>query len=234
MNMFERKKIFLLKRKIDICRLKAHNNGRFSLFDAKFAIDFFSKNLNYGKLKSYYDFILDWDEMCNLPYEVGIMLDKLTANNTVMIHRTNLNLDVNSEGLTINDALYNIMYDGLKNYGHLNAGGGVSFNSKPPSLTLTMTPLVGLTGYINLVSSYKSNDVIVVVTFPKDKVNSDGEIVDDSKIADVYDLSETYPRVKREFMVGVILKKNNKLDEFYTRDEIINAKDNTKSVNINR
>ena len=85
-----------------------------------------------------YDMILGWDEICNLPYGVGVSLDRLANDSTVMIHRTRLDLDRDSQGLNYNEALHSIMDEGLKNYGHMNAVGGGAFSSEPPSLTLTM------------------------------------------------------------------------------------------------
>ena len=234
MNVFEDKKIKLLKEKIKVHRNDAHKKGKFSLFDAKFSMDIFSVDTNYDYLKWNYEMILDWDKMCNLPYEVGISLDKLANENVVMIHRANLELDTNRKGLICNEALHSIMNEGLKNYGHMNAMGGGAFSAIPPSLTLTMTPLTGIAGYINLLSSYHSNDAIVIAAFPKELVNIDGEIIDKSTYDKIYDLSEFPPKVRREFMVGTILKKDNCLDEFYTRDEIVNSFDNTKTENIHR
>lgn len=234
MKLFEIKKINLLKEKIAVHKNEAHKNGRFSLFDADFSNAIFSKKGSYDYFKFNYEMILGWDELCNLPYDVGIYLDKLATDNTVMIHRARLGLDTNSEGLICNEALHSIMNEGLKNYGHMNAVGGGAFSADPSPLTLTMTPLKGITGYINLLSSYHSNDVIVVASFPKELVNDDGEIINDPTFDKVYDLSEFPPKVRREFMVGTILKKNNGLDEFYTRDEIVNAFDNTKTSNINK
>lgn len=227
-------KINLLKEKIKAHRDDAHKNGRFSLFDAKFSIDVFSKEASYDYLRWTYEMISEWDKLCNLSYEAGISLDKLANDNTVMIHRARLDLDTNSEGLACNEALHSIMNEGLKNYGHMNAIGGGAFSVSPPSLTLTMTPLKGMAGYINLLSSYHSNDAIVVAAFPKELVNSDGEIINNPTCDKVYDLSGFPPKVRREFMIGTILKKNNGLDEFYTRDEIVNSFNNTKTGNVNR
>ena len=81
MNIFEKRKISLLKQKIEAHKFDAHNHGRFSLFDAKFVVNSFNKNLNYESAKSYYEIIEDWDEKCNLLYEVGISLDKLATDN---------------------------------------------------------------------------------------------------------------------------------------------------------
>lgn len=219
--MFENTKIKLLKDKVKLRRDAAHKEGRFSLFDAKFATDIFSKGIKYEYLSIHYEMISGWDEICNLPYGVGVSLDRLANDSTVMIHRTRLDLDRDSQGLTCNEALHSIMDEGLKNYGHMNAVGGGAYSSEPPSLTLTMTPLTGISGYINLLASYHDNDAIIIAALPKELVDSNGYIIDNVPWNKIYDLSEHPPKVKREFMVGAILKKNNGLDEFYTRDEIV-------------
>ena len=219
--MFENTKIMLLKEKVKIRRNAAHKKGRFSLFDAKFATDIFSKGTKYEYLNLSYDMISGWDEICNLPYDVGVSLDRLANDSTVMVHRTRLDLDRDSQGLTCNEVLHSIMDEGLKNYGHMNAVGGGAFSSEPPSLTLTMTPLTGISGYINLLGSYHDNDTTIIAAVPKELVDSKGYVNKNVPWDKVYDLSEYPPKVKREFMVGAILKKNNGLDEFYTRDEIV-------------
>lgn len=219
--MFENTKIMLLKEKVKIRRNAAHKEGRFSLFDAKFATDAFSKSTNYEYLSMNYEMISGWDEMCNLPYGVGVSLDRLANDSIVMVHRTRLNLDMDSQGLNCNEALHNIMDEGLMNFGHMNAVGGGAYSSEPPSLTLTMTPLKGISGYINLLGSYHDNDTTIIAAFPKELVDSEGYVNKNVSWDKVYDLSGDTPRVKREFMVGAILKKNNGLDEFYTRDEIV-------------
>ncbi len=227
MNILERRKVRLLKQKIELCKKNMHNKGKFSLFNTKFAKEYLSKDLDYEALKWIYDVITGWEEYNNIPYNVGESLDKLTEENIVMIHRTKLDLDKNKEGLEYNSKLLNIMSDGLINYGHANAVGGGAYSNEPPSLTLTMTPLEGLTGYINLVSSYKENDIVIFAAFPKELLDKDGQIIDMSRYSDIYDLSEYPPKIKKEYMLGALLKKDNGLDEFYTRDEIINTKENS-------
>lgn len=234
MKIFEDRKITLLREKVEAHKRDAHINGKFSLFDAKFSKDAFSGNNSYDYLNWHYDLLLDWDEKCNLPYEIGVSLDKLAEDNTVMIHRTRLDLDSDSSGLDCNDSLYSIMNDGLKNYGHANAVGGGAYSDLPPSLTLTMTPLTGTAGYINLLASYHSNDAVIISAFPKDLVDSTGEIINNPTYDQVYDLSEYPPRVRKGFMVGAILKKNNGLDEFYTRDEIIDSYNNSKKSGVSK
>lgn len=226
------KKILLLQEKINLHRTNAHKQGRFSLFDAKFARDIFDNNKNYEYLWSLYEIIEDWDVSCNLPYDVGYSLDRLANDYTVMIHRTNLGLNKNKPGLEYNKKLLNIMEKGLMNFGHANAvSAGTSSYIIP--LTLTMTSLKGLTGYINLISSYKSNDAIIIATFPKELVNDNGYLATRAKYSDIYDLNaEKIPIVKKEFLTGIILKKTNKLDEFYSRWKVIDTIGETHKFKI--
>ena len=227
MNIIEKEKIRLLKKKIELCKKDMNNKGKFSLFNASFAMDYLERDLDYESLNWFYEVITGWDKYNNIPYDVGVALENLSKDNIVMIHRTKLDLDKNKEGLEYNSKLHNIMSGGLINYGHANAVGGGSFSSEPPELTLTMTPLVGMTGYINLVASYKSNDVTIFAAFPKDLIDKYGHILDDSKYNNIYDLSEYPPKIRTEYMLGALLKKDNGLDEFYTRDEIVNTKEAT-------
>lgn len=227
MNIFERRKVRLLKQKIELSKKDMHNKGKFSLFDANFVKEHLAKDLDYEAIKWIYDVITGWDKHNNIPYNVGESLDKIAEENIVMIHRTKLDLDKNKEGLEYSSKLHNIMNEGLINFGHANAVGGGAYSKEPPSLTLTMTPLSGLPGYINLVSSYKENDTVIFAAFPKNLLDKDGQIIDISRYSDIYDLSEYPPRVKKEYMMGALLKKDNGLDEFYTRDEIINTKENS-------
>lgn len=237
MNIIEKRKIALLKKKVELKKETAMKNGKFSLFHTKFSNDIFNNPKSYEGLKSTYEILESWEDICNLPYNVGVSLDAFVndPNLVVMIHRANLSLDKNISGLPNSETLQDIMENGLINYGHLNAYGGSALIGVP-DLALTMTSMKGLSGYINLVSSYKDNDTIIISAFPKAKydengklisglVDEDGHIVDKSKASEIYDLSKTNPQIKKEYMMGAIIKKNNGFDEFYTRDEIINSKE---------
>ena len=61
MSLVESMKIRLLKEKVKAYRRAAHEQGKFSLFDAKFATDMFSKGTNYDYLNWNYEVILDYD-----------------------------------------------------------------------------------------------------------------------------------------------------------------------------
>ena len=208
-------------KKIELIREKAHINGKFSMFDTNYAKEVINEDISYNSLKTIFDNLNSWEDDCNIPYEVGESLNTFAKDNTVMIHRTNLGLNTNQKGLEYNESLVSIMRDGLKNYGHLNAGGGGAIINGAPPLTLTMTPLEGLSGFINLLGPYKSNDTIIITAFPKELVDKDGNLVKGHDYSEIYDFDENIPKVKNQYIVGAIIKKENSLDEFYTRDYIL-------------
>ena len=216
----EKKNLEIVKeelKKIELLREEAHKNGRFSMFD----LGIINEDMDYETIVTMSTILNGWESSCNIPYTLGESLMQLTKDNTVMIHRTNLGLETKKEGLDYNENLVDIMGNGLINQGHINAGGGGAIINGTPSLTLTMTPLTGLAGFINLIETYKNNDTVIVIAFPKDLVDKDGKLVRGHDYSEIYDLDGNVPRVKPEFNFGAIIKKDNSLDEFYTRDEIL-------------
>ena len=227
MEMYDNEKLKLIKEKALLKGQEAELNGRFSLFQSNYVTESLNKCNEYSKAEYIYDMVSDYDEKCKIPYEIGMQIDKLASVENVFVHRTNLYLDKGSNGIPDSEALYSIMNDGLKNLGHMNAGG---FVRDIPSLSLTMTQLKGLSGYINLVSSYKSNDTIIIASFPKDMINEDGYPVGDP--SEIYNLDDKVPKIKPEYIIGAFLKKDEGLWDFYYRDEIVkkNQEDKGKSV----
>lgn len=222
MGLFDRKKINAILEEIDAIKKDAEANGRFSFFHTQYAEDLFKRVKVYNDLKYFYDLFKEHDENYKIPYEVGMNLDKLIHEKQVFIHRTNLDMDISGPNIGNNVVLGLIMEEGLANNGHAFAVGGGAYSDEPPSLGLTMSPLGDVEGYINLVSSYKDNDTIVIAAFPKEIITMDGEPTRD--YSDIYDLSQYPPRVKTEYMVGAIVKKDEGLWDYYTRDEILKAK----------
>ena len=181
------------------------------------------KTNNPDGIKFICGIIDSWEGVSKIPYKLGISIDHFVEDPalTVMIHRTRLDIDGNINNVPIDDTLNSIMEKGLINYGDINAVGGSAFSKEIPSLTKTMTPLEGLSGYINLISSYKDNDTIVFAGFPSNLVDKEGEII--GKPEDVYNFDTGHPAVKQEYMMGAIIKDKQGNCRFYTRDEILNA-----------
>ncbi len=211
----------LLKR-IDEIKKEAERNGRFSLFHAKCLGSRFNQNNTYDGMKYLFDIIEGWDKYCNLPYNLGISLEGFVNDPSIVVgvHRTNLNIKKDENGFPVSTGLDKIMSEGLINYGHANAYGGGAFTSIP-AISLTMTPLKGLEGYINLVGRYHNNDAIILAAFPRELVDDDCDIIDYSRANEIYNISTFWATVKPEYLMGAIVKNDNGYDEFYTRDEIV-------------
>ena len=178
MSIFDRHKVKLVLAKIEVIKDTAEREGRFSLFHTRYARNLFAKKMSYETCERMFEIVENNDELCKIPYNVGIAIDNYIQNNRVFIHRVNLYLDKNKEGIPDSKDLYSMMVDGLENHGHANAVGGSAFSDDVPSLNLTMSPLEGFTGYVNLVNSHKGNDAIILASFPDDYFNKDGSELD--------------------------------------------------------
>ena len=237
MSIFDRHKVKLVLAKIDVIKETAKAEGRFSLFHTIYAEQLFNKNMSYAACEKFFDIVESNDEVCKLPYNVGEALDRYAQNNRVFLHRTNLFLDKNKEGIPNSKNLYSMMVDGLENHGHANAVGGSAFSDDLPSLNCTMSSLEGFTGYVNLVNSHKGNDVIILAGFPKDFVDKEGheldskgkpilvkkqDLKDNSDLSRIYNIEGLTVHVKPEFMLGAIIKRANGLWDYYSKDQIIN------------
>ena len=236
MSAIEILKMNIMKLKIEEKKEKAQKTGKFSLYHTHYFENLTKKLDSYNKLQDLCDMINSWEDMCNISYEFGMALDKLINNSdyVVAIHRTNLDLNKEKSGLVLSDGLNSIMNEGLVNYGHSNAVGGGAFSNTIPSISLTMTPMSGFSGYINFISNYKNNDAVILSAFPKAKYDVDNNlisgfvdeelsIVDETYVSEIYDISGSNPKIKPEYIIGAVLKKTNGLDEFYSREEIINS-----------
>lgn len=231
MRLFDGRKTKVLKDKIENIKTQAEADGRFSLFHTNYANDVFNQKFDYDKYERVYTILEYNDKKCNLPYEAGLYLDELSKNSAVFIHRTNLYLDKNTEDVPQSDALYSIMSDGLKNYGHINAFGGVAVTNGVPPIGCTMTPMVGLAGYINLLSPWHSNDTVIVASFPKDMLDEEGYLLGDYKYSDLYDLSGDNPTIKPEYIVGAFIVSDNGLWKYYSKDKIIKSLSENNALN---
>ena len=225
----EEAKIAKIKEDIENIKAKALEDDRYSIFNSFAVKDMLNKTITSDDLKYVFDLVNEWDLKCNLSYEVGVSLNYLASKCSVYIHRTNLGIDKNYEGIPNNDALNSIMVNGLENHGHANAVGGSAFLNELPDLGLTMSYLGDLTGWINLIGSYKVNDTIIIAAFPKEYVDNNGIKRTDAKGVEtkkyyeyIYDTSKLVPRIKTDYLVGAVIKGNNKLWQFHSRERIIN------------
>ena len=226
--------ISLIKWKIERAKAKAVKNHLYSLFFTRFVNKQLNSATDSTEMKNYYNIVKEMDKDCKILLNEGMRFDELAEKNKVFIHRTYLDFNSNDMGIPKNEDLYNILNNGLKNYGHMNAAGGSAFTTYVSPLSLTMSSLNTLAGYKDLLTPYHGggiheNNAIIVAAFPDFLVTDDGRPVT-GNFNDIYDLSGDVPSIKPEFMKGVLVKKNTGYWIYYSKDEINLAHD-TKRKN---
>lgn len=218
---------YIYSKKIELEKEKAKRENRFSLFHATFSDQLFNSISSFKDFRDMFDMIKYNDKFCNISYEDGMTIDLIANRSKTFIHRTNLSLNSNGNEIPYNEDLNSIMSNGLKNYGHMNAAGGGAFVKYFPPLSLTMSHLKGITGYVNLLSPYKNNDTVIFASFPSDLVDEEGRPTKD--YTDIYNVEGSVPSIKPEYMMGALIKTNTGYWKFYPRQEIL---DNQKKKNL--
>ena len=191
---------------------KARIEDRYSLFE----FDCVKKSMqNSNIINDIYKLIKDWDDISNIQYNTGVLLNELIEDPDVVvaIHRTKFEYK-KYDSYKHNEDLENIMCNGLYNNGHANAVGG-AVQDGIPDVALTMTPIDGIAGIINLVGRYREN-----------KTNMENKI---------YDYHNGFYYIKPKYIVGAIIKDIDNYDTFYLRNEILENRyklDNDKKVHL--
>lgn len=214
------------KKTIEGIIAKANKEGRFSLYEFLCVQETFKKceELNdYEKYMFFYDLVSGWDSKCHLTRSAGEYINEQmnSVDNVLAIHRANLGEIEDREGIPFNSNLNSIMSEGLINNGHGMQG---AFDANP-SLALTTSPMKGFSDLINLVSSYKSNNVTVLLQFPKELVSDDLSFKTKEPF---YTKKDNLNYIDPNYILGAIVKRENDLDELYTRDELLKSMDYTK------
>lgn len=209
----------ILKQKAEVLKEKKHMEGKFSIFDTKFA-----KNIEKNGYSNYvFDVFEDWNERCNIPLEAGLELYKLSENpdQLLAIHRTHICDFHNENGSVKSNDVVDIANNGLINNGHLSSGA----YTEVPEPSYTLSPLSDLSGFINLVASYKQNNAVIIYSLPSNCVNEDLEFINSESFKKIYNFDNGIVRIKPELIVGMILKNPNATDIFLTRDDMLNLGD---------
>ena len=202
----------------------AIKNNRYSAF----CFDTFRKPLytfksqnDYEKYEMFYEMILEYDQRCKLPYEVGNMINSVMKdpNYTAAIHRTYIGNIEYVDGMPTNSILSSIMSDGLINNGHLSSGG----YTDDPSLALATSSLSGIGDLANLFFSYKNNNVTILFRFPEKLVNKDLDFRDAFASSEIYERKNEKYYIKPEYILGVIVKEDQQ-DKFYSREQLLSVK----------
>ena len=205
---------------------EAHKNGRYSFFENDFAKEYFEGCMKLNDFDRYitlYNMVEGWDDVCNLSLETGEYISSLwreDVDKIPAIHRVNVG-EIKLDGtVPTNSNLLSIMRDGLINNGHAMQGALVK---GAPDISLTATPLDSFTGMINLLASYKNNNVIVILQFPRLLVDKDLKFTTPGAANTIYNKEDNIHIIKPEYVLGAIIKREDGLDEFYSREQLLSV-----------
>lgn len=205
---------------MDTILSKAKEDGRFSFFEFDYLKNLLDSRVDdIENYEYFYGIIKDFDGKCNLSRKSGEYLNQILKdqNSVFAIHRTNLGeITKNAAGIPENSILSKIMDEGLINNGHALSGGGGAV-SLTPDLNLTTTPLSGISGFLNLVGSYKDNNVTVILKFPDDLVSKD--LVRGAENVHITKGNMSY--INPDYIAGAIVKDANGFDQFFTKEQIL-------------
>ena len=209
---------------INQLKIQKNNEGKYSFFDAPFSKCLYDEKIIFDNKKIIFDIIYDLDQNCNISKELGDFLVNASndTKNRMGIHRTKLYDLIIDNNIIYSDMLYDIAKKGIQNFGHLSSG----VNEKCPEPSRTLSPLYGITGFINLLSSYKNNNATIIYSFPSEFLNDEMDFTNSKYIKNIYNFEGGKPYIKPEYIVGTIIKNEHGLDIFLTHDEML--KNNNK------
>ena len=211
-------KILDLKLKIYEIIGKDLLDNKYSLFSFDIVKDYLRKAQDLGNYNAYsyvFQTLYAINSVATISLSTGEYLNKLIqdCNGVLGIHRTNVGKIDYIDGIPTNINLSDIVNNGFINNGHLSSGAVI----ENPSISLAVSPFYDIAGLLNLVSSYKNNNVIILFQFPNDIMSKDLHFKVDPK--DFYQLDN---RVSPKYILGVIIKENNRF-EFYSLEQLTNV-----------
>ena len=204
---------------------KAFDDGRYSFFEFDRIKEILAKceKINkYDKYEFFFDLAHGWDEQCNLSRTAGEQINTFMRDesNVTAIHRTDVGRITTKEGLPNNKNINSIMNEGLINNGHAMQG---AYTDIPP-LSLTTSPLITFGDLINLVGSYKNNNVTIILQYPRELVTDDLHFTSEELGKKFYSGEGKEHVIEPEYVMGVIVKSKDGLDEFYSREQLLSLK----------
>ena len=211
-------KILGLKIRISEIIRRDFLDNKFSLFSFDIVKEYLRKAQDLGNYDAYsyiFQILSKPNSDATISLSTGEYLNKLMkdCNGVLGIHRTNVGKIDYIDGIPTNINLSDIVNNGFINNGHLSSGMMI----ENPSMSLAVSPFYNIDGLLNLVSPYKDNNVIILFQFPNDIMSKDLRFNVDPK-----DFYQSDNRVSPKYILGVIIKENNKL-EFYSLEQLTNV-----------
>ncbi len=223
------KRILALKEEIEIMQNEALKKNIYSVFDfdtVRNSLQQCEQLNDFDKYSFFYEVGKNIERFNKLPIEIGEYINDLMndPNNITAIHRTYLGPVELIDGVPTNPYLYDISKDGLINNGHIMYGA----YQETPSLSLTTTPLRGLGDLVNLFSSYKNNNIVIILQFPKEQVKDNLAFVNPEDSETIYRRDGSLCYIRPEYIIGAIVKGEGQ-DTFYTREQFLQMNNMSKN-----
>ena len=198
-------------------------DNKYSLFSFDNVKDYLKKAQdldNYDAYSYLFQILYEKNSWATISLSTGEYLNKLIkdCDGVLGIHRANIGKIDYIDGIPTNINLSDIVNNGFINNGHLSSG----VISKNPSMSLAVSPFYDINGLLNLVSSYKNNNVIILFQFPDDIMSKDLYFKVDPK-----NFYQSDNCVSPKYILGVIIKENNKF-EFYSLEQLTSVNKNYK------
>lgn len=225
-SIFNMKKIAEMKKVIKEYEQRSIAENKYFLLSSKYAKNIFQKAKNIQSYTEMFELFKEWDEYGSIPLELGQQIESMLQDSTINIgiHRTGGYGKIDNNQLDNNELLTSIFTNGLKNYGDLSSGA-VTQDTIHPNKTISMLTNP-LTAMILLKTQYKDSKGAVVVVFPSNYVNKEGELIAEEE--DVYYRDDTGTLiVKPEYLIGYVARENG-LCTYYPKEKFL-SKTNTNN-----
>lgn len=174
----------------------------------------------------------EWDEELNIPYDLGIYLEKLINNQDIGnyyigVHSSSAVTDMNA--ITEEDVLNNKIIANICNYGLINNGdlsSGVSNRGYYNEVCNTVSkPNSIFSLLLSIKSRYKKSRGAFILKFPKEFVD-ENLMLKNGMGPMVYDIRNGLQYIKPEFILGYVgLDKDDKYT-WYPRESFLRREKN--------
>ena len=159
-----------------------------------------------------------------IPLELGYKLEEIISNK-------NIRLGIHQSDSIINNplednTLISIMNKGLINNGSIMQGQIYTHTIQPSKTIRNAEDIIFATRIIK--SSFRNSKGSLLIGLPRNIINIDYDLIDDSYANIIYDYDENgMCYIKPEYIIGYISTENN-MCKFYSKEEVL--RNTTKSI----
>lgn len=219
----------IVKKKIEIADIINQSvlDNRYSVYSFDVSKDILRRceeQNSFEKYEWFFDVIGQNDKRCTLSQDTGEMINRLMSDpdNYLAIHMGHLGRVEDVDGMPYIEKLDDILHNGLIDYAAELDGMHTDY----PSPSQTTARLMSFGDLPNLFSSYKDNNVAVLLQFPKSLVD-DSLYVDKEHYFDIFREVDKKKIIKPEYIIGAIIKEGTDT-RYYSKEELLSVKRDKK------